>query len=30
MGVFPLAFTSSVFVSVQTMPGWLQALPPTS
>jgi ABC transporter DrrB family efflux protein len=25
MGVFPLAFTSSVFVPVQTMPGWLQA-----
>ena len=24
MGVFPLAFTSSVFVPVQTMPGWLQ------
>jgi ABC-type multidrug transport system permease subunit len=25
MGVFPLAFTSSVFVPVQTMPDWLQA-----
>jgi ABC transporter DrrB family efflux protein len=25
MGVFPLAFTSSVFVPTQTMPGWLQA-----
>jgi ABC transporter DrrB family efflux protein len=24
MGVFPLAFTSSVFVPTQTMPGWLQ------
>jgi len=24
MGVFPLAFTSSVFVPIQTMPGWLQ------
>jgi ABC-type multidrug transport system permease subunit len=24
MGVYPLAFTSSVFVPVQTMPGWLQ------
>jgi hypothetical protein len=26
MGVFPLAFTSSVFVPVQTMPGWLQGV----
>jgi ABC transporter DrrB family efflux protein len=25
MGAFPLAFTSSVFVPTQTMPGWLQA-----
>jgi len=25
VGVFPLAFTSSVFVPTQTMPGWLQA-----
>ncbi|HZD02645.1 MAG TPA: ABC transporter permease [Actinomycetes bacterium] len=25
MGAFPLAFTSSVFVPIQTMPGWLQA-----
>lgn len=24
MGVFPLAFTSSVFVPTETMPGWLQ------
>src|SRR6266536_3399331 len=25
MGAFPLAFTSSVFVPTQTLPGWLQA-----